>query len=80
MEKIVSSNIHSAFLRENIEYGRHREKIEEEFFYEKFNPIEDYNWHFLFHDLLVITNVVLDEAIGAVNVLTNRNNKHIQNK
>lgn len=36
MEAVVASNVHAAFMRENLEYNRHREKLEEEYFYEVF--------------------------------------------
>ena len=66
MERLVASFVCGPFVTDNIEYCRHREKFEDEFFYEQFDPVRDYNLHFLFHTFLVRANVMLDETISAV--------------
>eukprot|EP00160_Parvularia_atlantis_P002499 Unigene12072_Nuclearia_a/m.36715 Unigene12072_Nuclearia_a/g.36715 ORF Unigene12072_Nuclearia_a/g.36715 Unigene12072_Nuclearia_a/m.36715 type:complete len:1543 (-) Unigene12072_Nuclearia_a:72-4700(-) len=65
MEAAVASNVYLGFVNDNLEYQRHREKLEEEFFFDRFDLQRDYSWQFVFHDVLVITNVAQDDAIGA---------------
>jgi len=65
MESAVAANVCNAFVYENLEYAKHREKLQEEYFYELFNPEADYCWQFIFNDVFVITNVALDDAVGA---------------
>jgi len=53
-------------MHENLEYCRHREKLEAEFFFEQFDPLAHFSLQFLFEAFPAHVNIMAEERIAAV--------------
>ena len=68
----MASFVQGPYIRDNVEYTRHREKLEEEFFFDQFSPLKHYSLQFLFETLPRHVNAMVDEAITPVRSLRER--------